>query len=96
METRLWHGQIDGATAALADLDVPQVKNFLDYLERHRSRIPDYQAMQSQKITIGSGSVEATIKQIGRRIKISGAGWNRDNLAQVLKHRCAYLNLALA
>jgi hypothetical protein len=55
-----------------------------------------YQAMQSQKITIGSGAVEATIKQIGRRIKISGAGWNRDNLAQVLKHRCAYLNLALA
>ncbi|MEG4114103.1 hypothetical protein QUA37_20665, partial [Microcoleus sp. Pol12A6] len=72
------------------------VKNFLDYLERHRCRIPDYQAMQSQKITIGSGAVEATIKQIGRRIKISGAQWNRDNLAQVLKHRCAYLNLALA
>jgi len=96
VETRLWHGQIDGAIAALADWDVPQVKNFLDYLERHRSRIPDYQAMQSQKITIGSGSVEATIKQIGRRIKISGAGWNGDNLAQVLKHRCAYLNLALA
>jgi hypothetical protein len=30
--------------------------------------------------------------QIGRRIKISGAQWNRHNVAQVLKHRCAYLN----
>nr|MDG3495202.1 ISKra4 family transposase [Pseudanabaena catenata USMAC16] len=45
---------------------------------------------------IGSGAVESTIKQIGRRIKISGAQWKRDNLPQVLKHRCAYLNLNLA
>ncbi len=96
LETHLWRGQVYGAIAALADWDVPHVKNFLDYLERHRCRIPDYQTMQSEKITIGSGAVEATIKQIGRRIKISGAQWNRDNLAQVLKHRCAYLNLALA
>jgi hypothetical protein len=43
-------------------------------------------------ISIGSGSVESTIKQIGRRVKISGAQWNRHNFAQVLKHRCAYLN----
>ncbi|ELS32542.1 hypothetical protein Pse7429DRAFT_2258 [Pseudanabaena biceps PCC 7429] len=45
---------------------------------------------------MGSGAVESTIKQIGRRIKISGAQWKRDNLPQVLKHRCAYLNLNLA
>lgn len=93
VETHLWGGQINEAIATLADWDIPHVKNFLDYLERrHRCRIPDY---ESQKITIGSGAVEATIKQIGRRIKISGAQWNRDNLAQVLKHCCAYLNLAL-
>ena len=67
---------------------------FLAYLERHRLRIPDYQAFQTQGITIGAGAVESTIKQISRRIKISGAQWKRDNLPQVLKHRCAYLNLA--
>ncbi len=67
---------------------------FLAYLERHWLRIPDYQAFQTQEITIGSGAVESTIKQISRRIKISGAQWKRDNLPQVLKHRCAYLNLA--
>ncbi|MEO0516251.1 MAG: ISKra4 family transposase, partial [Cyanobacteria bacterium P01_A01_bin.116] len=33
-----------------------------------------------------------TIKQIGRRVKISGAQWNRNNVQQVLSHRCAYLN----
>jgi len=43
-------------------------------------------------MTIGSGSVESSIKQIGRRIKISGAQWKKEHVAQVLKHRCAYLN----
>ena len=50
--------------------------------------------VQTQGITIGSGAVESTIKQISRRIKISGAQWKRDNLPQVLRHRCTYLNLA--
>ena len=96
VETSLWHGQIDRAISSLADGKVPQVNNFLAYLERHRERIPDYQAIQSQGITIGSGAVESTIKQIGKRIKISGAQWNRNNISQVLKHRCAYLNLAMS
>lgn len=96
VETHLWHGNIAKATAAFVDWDTPQVGNFLAYLERHRLRIPDYDTLQSQGITIGSGAVESTIKQIGRRIKISGAQWHRKNLPQVLKHRCAYLNLAFA
>ena len=66
------------------------------YLERHKERIPDDQAIQSKGITIGSGAVESTIKQIGKRIKISGAQCNRNNIAQVLKHHCAYLNLAMS
>ncbi|MFM7470874.1 MAG: ISKra4 family transposase, partial [Nodosilinea sp.] len=32
------------------------------------------------------------IKQIGRRVKISGAQWKEDNVPQVLRQRCAYLN----
>ncbi|MGJ3244451.1 MAG: ISKra4 family transposase, partial [Elainellaceae cyanobacterium] len=31
-------------------------------------------------------------KQVGRRVKISGAQWNEKNVPQVLAHRCAYLN----
>ncbi|MBU6230238.1 MAG: ISKra4 family transposase, partial [Cyanobacteria bacterium REEB459] len=37
-------------------------------------------------------AVESTIKQIGRRVKISGAQWKEDNVPQVLRQRCAYLN----
>lgn len=96
VESLLWRGKVDEAIAAFADWDSPQVKNFLAYLEKHRLRIPDYQDFRSQGITIGSGAVESKIKQIGRRIKISGAQWNRSNLPQVLKHRCAYLNLDCA
>ena len=96
VETRLWYGRIEEAIADQADWDAQKVKNFLAYLERHRLRIPDYHSFQSQGITIGSGAVESTIKQIGRRIKISGAQWNRNNISQVLKHRCSYLNLAFA
>jgi len=94
VEASLWNGNIEQAISAFADWDVPQVKKFLAYLETHRLRIPDYHTYQSQDITIGSGAVESTIKQIGRRIKITGAQWNRKNLPQVLKHRCTYLNLA--
>ncbi|MBE9008556.1 ISKra4 family transposase, partial [Fortiea sp. LEGE XX443] len=32
------------------------------------------------------------VKQIDRRIKISGAQWKLDNVPPVLAHRCAYLN----
>ncbi len=54
--------------------------------------MPEYGYLQKQGLTIGSGGVESTIKQIGRRLKISGSQWNKSNVAQVLKHRCAYLN----
>lgn len=96
VETLLWHGRVDEAILAFSGWDASQAHNFVAYLKRHRSRIPDYQTMQSQGVAIGSGSVESTIKQIGRRIKLSGAQWNPKNLSQVLKHRCAYLNLAFA
>ncbi len=41
---------------------------------------------------VGSGAVESTIKQIDRRLKLSGAQWKQENLSQVLAHRCTYLN----
>lgn len=66
------------------------------YLENHRHRIINYDYYQSEKIcAIASGAVESTVKQIDRRLKISGAQWNLENVSQVLKHRCAYLNNTL-
>ena len=88
----LWQGDVEQTIALFEGCKFKRAINFLDYLHNHRHRIPEYGYLQQQRITIGSGSVESTIKQIGRRVKISGAQWNRDNVAQVLKHRCAYLN----
>ncbi len=69
--------------AAIAEFDewsLPQVENFIAYLHKHQSRIPDYWYFQSEQISsIGSGSIESTIKQIGRRVKISLAQWNKYN-----------------
>lgn len=96
VETDLWNGRVDQAQSANACWDAPPVQNFLTYRNKHRHRLPDYQTYQQQGICIGSGAVESTIKRIGLRLKLSGAQWKQDNVAQVLKQRCAYLNLAIA
>jgi len=96
-EVLLWQGQVDAARALFTDCKRPQAHNFCQYLEKHRHRIINYQYYQAEQIcSIGSGAVESTIKQIDRRIKISGAQWKRENVPQVLAHRCAYLNGRLA
>jgi hypothetical protein len=74
-----------------------QAKNFCAYLEQHQQRIVNYSYCQSQQLcSVGSGAVESAIKQIGSRIKISGAQWKAENVNQVLSVRCAYLNGMLA
>ena len=51
-----------------------QAKNFCAYLNKHQSRIINYAYYQAEQIcSIGSGSVESGIKQIGLRLKLSGA-----------------------
>jgi hypothetical protein len=92
VENLLWEGSVDCAIEMFEGCKLKRAVNFVNYLRKHRSRIPEYSYLQQMKITIGSGAVESSIKQIGRRIKISGAQWNRVNVPQVLKHRCSYLN----
>ena len=88
----LWQGDVEQAMAIFSGCKFKRAINFLAYLRNHCHRIPEYGYLQKQGITIGSGSVESSIKQIGRRVKFSGAQWNKDNVDQVLRHRCAYLN----
>ncbi len=92
VEALLWQGDVEGAMEQFKDWEHERVSNFMDYLNKHRHRIVNYGYYQAEGISIGSGTIESTIKQIGRRIKISGAQWNRDNVPQVLKQRSAYLN----
>jgi hypothetical protein len=62
----------------------------------NKHRIINYQYHQQNTIcSIGSGAVESSIKQIDRRLKISGAQWKEQNVPQVLRHRCVYLNDSL-
>jgi hypothetical protein len=70
-----------------------QAHNFCAYIEKHRHRIINYDYYQAKGIcSIGSGSVESAIKQIDRRVQISGAQWKSENVSQVLAHHAAYLN----
>lgn len=89
----LWQGKVDETLALFSPLQKKQARNFCAYLENHRHRIINYDYYQSEEIcAIASGAVESTVKQIDRRLKISGAQWNLENVPQVLRHRCAYLN----
>ncbi len=93
VEALLWRGNVAAAIAEFDEWSHPQVENFIAYLDKHQSRIPNYWYFQTEQISsIGSGAIESTVKQIGRRVKISGAQWNKQNVSQVLKHRTAYLN----
>ena len=92
VEALLWKGKIDAAIEQFQDWQQERVETFIAYLNHHRGRIVNYDYFQAEGISIGSGEIESTVKQIGGRIKLSGAQWNSDNVPQVLLHRCAYLN----
>lgn len=92
VEAWLWQGNVDRAIEQFQDWHHERVNTFVAYLGKHRQRIVNYAYYQAEGISIGSGAVESTLKQIGQRIKLAGAQWKKDNVPQVLKHRCAYLN----
>lgn len=92
-ESLLWKGKREETQKLFLNLSRPQAQKFCNYLSKHSHRIVDYNHYYSNHIcSIGSGAVESTIKQIDRRIKISGSQWKPENVSQVLAHRCAYLN----
>jgi hypothetical protein len=88
----LWQGKVDDAISCFDGWSEHQVQNFIIYLNKHKHRIVNYDYFQAEGISIGSGSVESQVKQIGHRLKITGASWNSGNVPQVLRHRCSYLN----
>lgn len=92
VEALLWEGKVDEAIEQFKDWKHERVDNFIAYLNKHRHRIVNYSYVQAEGISIGSGTIESTVKQIGARIKLSGAQWKAENVPQVLLHRCAYLN----
>lgn len=92
-ETFLWQGQIEPAIALFVDLKKKPAQNLLNYLKKHSERIVNYEYFSSEGFcSIGSGAVESAVKQIGKRLKISGAQWKLENVPRMLQLRSAYLN----
>ncbi len=89
----LWQGKVDETLSLFEGCQRRQARCFRQYLQKHRHRIANYEYLQAEGIcSIGSGAVESTVKQIDRRLKISGARWKPEHVPNVLAHRCAYLN----
>ena len=96
-EALLWRGDVEAAKALFQDCRRKQARNFEVYLSKHRARIVNDQYYQAEQLcSIGSGAVESAVKQIGRRLQISGARWNTASVNPMLSLRCAYLNGQLA
>ena len=96
-ESDLWCGQVDAVLALFESRTDKAALNFRAYLQTHRHRLIDYQQFQADQLcSIGSGAVESAVKQIDRRLQLSGAQWKRENIHQMLSLRCAYLNRTLA
>jgi hypothetical protein len=92
----LWKGKVDETIKLFQECESHQAGCFMDYLNHHRHRIPNYEYLQAEEVcSIGSGNIEATVKQIASRVKITGARWDRNNLPKVLAQRSAYLNHVL-
>jgi hypothetical protein len=91
----LWHGNLEDVLSLFQDSKLKQTQNFCDYLKEHTCRIVNYAYFQSMvlvPIPIGSGSVESAVKQIDRRLKLTGAQWNPKNVNRMLALRCNYLS----
>ncbi len=96
-ESLLWQGQVAAVIKLFSDFQRRQARNFCAYLDKHRGRIINYAYFQAEQLcSIGSGAVESGVKQIDRRLKISGAQWRLEGVNQILQLRCAYLNGLLA
>jgi hypothetical protein len=73
LEAGLWRGDVEAAAKQFDDWPHERADRFIAYLAKHRHRIVNYAYYQTEGISIGSGEIESTVKQIGRRMKISGA-----------------------
>ena len=94
-QSLLWEGNVIDTIPLFKDLKKLKAVNFIKYIEKHQNRIINYNYRSNialQPIAVGSGDVESAVKQMGMRVKLSGARWAQANVNQILSLRCAYLN----
>jgi hypothetical protein len=89
-ETLLWFGQVNEVINLFKELKRKGFKTFCNYLEFHRNRIVNYRYYKEESLSsIGSGTVESTIKRIGLRVNYR----ERSGISRVfpLSFLCAVL-----
>jgi hypothetical protein len=97
LKAYLWFGQVLEAISYLKLTQPLGGTQLSNYLKKHSQRIVNYHYLSCQKVcSIGSGAVESSVKQIGHRVKLTGAQWKKENVTNILHLRCAYLNGQLA
>ena len=73
-EILLWSGQVNEVINLFKELKRKGFKTFCNYLDFHRNRIVNYRYYKEESLSsIGSGTVESTIKRIGRLSKTIGS-----------------------
>jgi hypothetical protein len=84
LKAYLWTGQVQPVIDYLANWKILGGNQFKNYLLKHRSRIIDYRYFQWQGVSsVGSGAVESAVKQIGHRVKLTGAQWKPENVSRI-------------
>ena len=94
-EQLLWFGNVKETLLLFAQLKSKKAVNFRAYIQKNESRIINYNYWTNivlNPLSVGSGDVESAVKQMGARVKLSGARWQEENVNQILALRCAYLN----
>jgi hypothetical protein len=70
----------------------PKIAFFYQTSHRDRKRQRTSSQKRCRENYSHRGAVESAVKQIGKRLKISGAQWKLENVPRMLQLRCAYLN----
>lgn len=81
IKRNLWNGETDKVIGYLTKIETRNVerkREFITYLEKHKSEIINYDKRKKAKKTIGSGLIEKTVDQIvAVRQKKKGMSWSK-------------------
>jgi len=76
-------------------LDIEELHKEFRYLWRNRHRM-NYSKLRDQKLPIGSGIMESTIKQLStQRLRMPGMMWTRAGADNILRLKAAVLSKSL-
>ena len=68
-------------------------KNLLNYLQRHKERIPNYCQVRADEGTVSSGLIEkGNDLVVARRMKDGVMHWRRAGADPVIEQRTAFIN----